>query len=135
MNEIQIQNQEMIKISETEINGVKVQTINARDLHSFLEVGRDFSTWIKSRLSTLGSIEGEDYLLTKTGEQLPSGTKYKIDYFILKLEQSNDYTDKHHCLRPKHDSHMFLHHCANLKHFYLQQTSRLQHNNFCSHLR
>ena len=72
----------MIKISETEINGVKVQTINARDLHSFLEVGRDFSTWIKSRLSTLGSIEGEDYLLPKTGEQLPSGTKYKIDYFI-----------------------------------------------------
>ena len=49
MNEIQIQNQEMIKISETEINGVKVQTINARDLHSFLEVGRDFSTWIKTR--------------------------------------------------------------------------------------
>ena len=78
----QTQTQELIQISETEINGVLTKTVNARDLHSFLEVGRDFSTWIKSRLSTLGSIEGEDYLLTKTGEQLPSGTKYKIDYFI-----------------------------------------------------
>ena len=78
----QTQTQELIQISETEINGVLTKTVNARGLHSFLEVGRDFSTWIKSRLSTLGSIEGEDYLLTKTGEQLPSGTKYKIDYFV-----------------------------------------------------
>ena len=82
MNELALQNQELIKISETEINDVKVQPVNARQLHSFLEVGRDFSNWIKGRISTLGSIEGEDYLLTKTGEQLPSGTKYKIDYFI-----------------------------------------------------
>ena len=35
MNEIQ--NQELIKINETEINGIKVQTVNARDLHSFSE--------------------------------------------------------------------------------------------------
>ena len=61
MNELALQNQELIKISETEMNNVKVQTVNARELHSFLEVGRDFSNWIKGRISTLGSIEGEDY--------------------------------------------------------------------------
>ena len=37
MNEIQNQNQEMIKISEMEINGVKVQTVDAEDLYKFLE--------------------------------------------------------------------------------------------------
>ena len=72
----------LIKLNKQTINNETVQTVNARELHAFLEVGRDFSTWIKSRLETLGSIENEDYLLTKIGEQLPSGTKYKIEYFV-----------------------------------------------------
>lgn len=57
-------------------------TVNARDLHEFLEVGKDFSTWIKNRIRQYGFIEDEDYLLTKTGEQLASGTKYRTDYYI-----------------------------------------------------
>ena len=73
---------ELIKIESKEIGNELVQTVNARDLHTFLEVGKDFSTWIKNRLDTLGSIENEDYLLTKIGEQLPSGTKYKIEYYL-----------------------------------------------------
>lgn len=35
---------------------------NARDLHAFLEVGRDFSTWIKDRIEQYGFIESEDYV-------------------------------------------------------------------------
>lgn len=35
---------------------------NARDLHSFLEVGRDFSNWIRGRIEQYGFVEGEDYL-------------------------------------------------------------------------
>ena len=73
---------ELIKLNKTKINGELQQTVNARELHAFLEVGKDFSTWIKNRLETLGSIENEDYLLTKIGEQLPSGTKYKIEYYL-----------------------------------------------------
>lgn len=44
---------------------------NARDLHAFLGVGRDFSNWIKSRIEEYGFIDGEDYILTvaKTGER------------------------------------------------------------------
>ena len=91
MSDLVLQNQELIKISETEMNNVKVQTVNARELHSFLEVGRDFSNWIKGRISTLGSIEGEDYtvvlgknLLAKIGEEKEDerGGSNKIDYFI-----------------------------------------------------
>ena len=73
---------ELIKLNEQTINNEMVQTVNARELHSFLEVGKDFSTWIKARLKTLGSVKNEDYLLTKIGEQLPSGTKYKTEYFV-----------------------------------------------------
>lgn len=73
---------ELIKISDGEIGGAVVQTVNARDLHEFLEIGKDFSTWIKLRVEQFGFVEGADYLLTETGEQLPSGTKYRKDYFL-----------------------------------------------------
>jgi phage anti-repressor protein len=38
------------------------QLCNARDLHAFLEVGKDFSTWIKDRIEQYELIEGEDYI-------------------------------------------------------------------------
>ena len=73
---------ELISLTQSAINGELQQTVNARELHAFLEVGKDFSTWIKARLETLGSVKNEDYLLTKIGEQLPSGTKYKTEYYL-----------------------------------------------------
>lgn len=54
-----------------EWNGEPMQTVDARELHAWLEVGRDFTTWIKDRIREYGFAEGRDYLLTKTGEQVP----------------------------------------------------------------
>ena len=75
---------ELIKLNETKINDELVQTVSARELHTFLEVGKDFSTWIKNRLETLGSIENEDYLVVqevfpKTGEK---GGRPKTEYYL-----------------------------------------------------
>jgi phage anti-repressor protein len=50
---------DLIKIT---VNDGK-QTVNARDLHTALEVGRDFSSWIKGRIEEYGFAEGEDYHL------------------------------------------------------------------------
>lgn len=36
--------------------------MNARELHAFLGVGKDFSTWIKDRIAKFGFIEGQDYI-------------------------------------------------------------------------
>ena len=47
---------ELIKI--TEENGQRA--VSARELHLFLEVRRDFSTWIKSRIEEYGFIENQD---------------------------------------------------------------------------
>jgi phage anti-repressor protein len=68
---------QLIEINTSEAG---IKTVNARDLHAFLEVGKDFSSWIKSRIEQYGFSEGADYLLTHVGEQLASGTKYKIEY-------------------------------------------------------
>lgn len=56
---------ELIKLSQQNINNEMVKTVNARELHKELGVGRDFSNWIKSRLETLGSIENEDYVIVE----------------------------------------------------------------------
>ncbi len=72
----------LIPIRQHLIGQAQVQTVNARELHAFLEVGKDFSTWIKDRIAQYEFIEGCDYLLTEIGERLPSGTKYRKEYYI-----------------------------------------------------
>lgn len=56
---------ELIKITNEKINGGAVQTVNARDLHAFLEVGRDFPTWIKDRIALYGFVAEVDYVTTQ----------------------------------------------------------------------
>ena len=74
---------ELIKI--TEENGQRA--VSARELHLFLEVRRDFSTWIKSRIEEYGFIENQDYSLLpemgeQTGEQTGRGGHNKIEYAL-----------------------------------------------------
>ncbi len=78
------------------LNGQPIQLVDARRLHAFLVVGRDFTTWIKGRIQEYGFVENQGYLLAKTGENLPfvSGENYSpvlgkscggrpsIDYFL-----------------------------------------------------
>ena len=58
------------------------QLCDARALHAFMAVQRDFSNWIKGRIRKFVFAEGVDYLVAKSGERLPSGTKYSIDYHL-----------------------------------------------------
>lgn len=53
---------EIIPITEHP-NGVK--TVNARELHAFLEIGKDYSTWIKDAITRYGFVEGEDFTITQ----------------------------------------------------------------------
>ncbi len=49
---------ELIPVYESESRRV----VDARDLHEFLGVGKDFSTWLKDRIEKYGFTEGEDYV-------------------------------------------------------------------------
>lgn len=73
---------ELIVLTPRAIGDETVQTVNARDLHAYLESKQDFSTWIKSRIEQYDFEKGVDYLLHKVREQLPSGTKTLIEYFV-----------------------------------------------------
>lgn len=45
------------------IDGEEINAVDARELHAFLEVGKDFSTWIKDRIDQYGFAQGKDYVV------------------------------------------------------------------------
>lgn len=53
----------LIPVFTATIGGIEHLVCNARDLHRFLAVGRDFSTWIKERISEYGFEEDNDYIV------------------------------------------------------------------------
>lgn len=62
-----------------------IQTVNARDLHSFLEVGKKFADWIKDRIEQYGFIEQTDYVtFSQNGEKGRPTVEYAISLDMAK---------------------------------------------------
>ena len=72
---------ELIKLNETEINNETVQTVNARELHAFLEVQTRFNDWIAARINEYGFVENQDFVSF-------TGNPVKIQRGIWVLDQS-----------------------------------------------
>jgi len=53
--------QELIAVRYRSVGSEEIPGVDARELHEFLEVGRDFSAWIAGRIEDGGFIEGEDF--------------------------------------------------------------------------
>lgn len=69
---------ELIPIEDR--NGQKA--VSARMLHAFLESKKDFSSWIKNRISKYGFVENVDYeVFTQLGEN-PNGGRPSIEYAL-----------------------------------------------------
>lgn len=87
---------ELIRIEKSNVGGDLIETINARELHSFLEVGRDYTSWIKGRIGKYGFVENQDYVLTfpRRGErQNVVMTEYHISIGMAKelaMVENND---------------------------------------------
>lgn len=54
--------QHLINIEQKQIGTTHVQTVDARELHAFLDVRRDFTNWIKQRIVKYGFVENQDYV-------------------------------------------------------------------------
>lgn len=85
MNQLKLITNSLVPVYETN-KGEKI--VNARELHEFLEVGRDFTNWIKDRIQKYGFVENEDFsiTLTKIGERQ---NVIRHDY-ILKLDMAKE---------------------------------------------
>ena len=72
---------ELFNLKPVVIAGNQIRAVDARELHTFLEVGRDFSNWIKDRIDQGMFVEGKDYVLTLTKTGVRSNVVQK-DYAI-----------------------------------------------------
>ena len=71
---------ELIKITKNEEGQ---QLVSARELHGFLEIGRDFTTWIKGRIDKYGFIENIDFTVIESFHQNGGkGGRPEHDYAI-----------------------------------------------------
>jgi len=52
---------QLIPVTTQKIGNEEVNSVNARELHKLLEVGKDFSTWVKGRIEKFGFIEDLDF--------------------------------------------------------------------------
>jgi phage anti-repressor protein len=56
---------ELVKVSKSNIGEHEVNSVNAKELHAFLESKQQFSNWIVNRITKYGFIENKDYLVNK----------------------------------------------------------------------
>lgn len=54
---------QLVPVRKGKIAGFSVLVVDARDLHTVLEVGKDFTNWIKHRINAYGFEEGKDFEL------------------------------------------------------------------------
>lgn len=73
---------EIIKLQSQDINDNAVETVSARELHSFLESKQDFSTWIKNRIEKYGFEENQDFIKLHKKMELSKTGQVAIEYYI-----------------------------------------------------
>ena len=71
----------LIEISNNKISNFEVQTVNARELHDFLEVKSRFNDWINNRIRDFGFVENQDFV-TVTKNLVSGGIQKEIHLSI-----------------------------------------------------
>lgn len=56
-------NLNLIPVFNGLIQNQPVQLCNARELHAYLEIGKEYANWIKDRINEYGFIQDEDYFV------------------------------------------------------------------------
>lgn len=72
----------LIQISQTNINNELTQTVNARELHTFLGVGKDFSNWIKDQVTRARLVENRDFVKVAEKGELSKTGQVKVEYYL-----------------------------------------------------
>ncbi|WP_375643840.1 MULTISPECIES: antA/AntB antirepressor family protein [unclassified Bartonella] len=75
--------QYLIDIHKATIDGDTVQTVNARELHAFLEIGKDFSTWITDRINKYNLLENQDFVCSPILGSKGRGGHNRKDYHLI----------------------------------------------------
>lgn len=78
---------ELIKITT---NREGKQLVSARELHEFLEVGRDFTTWIKGRIKKYEFVENVDFTIVKSFHQNGGKGGRPVEEYVLNIDMAKE---------------------------------------------
>ena len=73
---------ELIQVAGRQIGSETIQTVNARDLHAFLDVGKVFAAWIKERIAQYDFLEHRDFVVFSEFGKNPAGGRPAKEYAI-----------------------------------------------------
>ncbi len=75
-------NAQLIPVFNGTISNETALLVNARDLHTFLDVGKRFASWIVERISEYGFVENQDFMIiSQVREKIGRGRPAK-DYHL-----------------------------------------------------
>ena len=73
---------DIIPIFTSNFNGKQLNSIDARNLHEFLEVKTKFATWIQRKIEKYGFVENIDFIRISQNWETRSGGTQSIEYHI-----------------------------------------------------
>ena len=73
---------QLIPLHSQTIDGNAVETVSARELHTFLGVQTRFNDWIATRISEYDFMENQDYVRFTENPVKPQGGRPSMGYFI-----------------------------------------------------
>lgn len=71
-----------VQITARTIGAHEVQTVNARELHEYLEVGTKFAMWITERIEQYKFNENEDFVFFPDLGKNPNGGRPSKEYYL-----------------------------------------------------
>lgn len=95
-------NTALVPVFTGTLSNASVQLCNARELHTFMGVLRDFTSWVKGRIRKFGFVEGIDFIIVKLDSpdlvnQVHGGDRKSVDYHLtldmakeLSMVENND---------------------------------------------
>lgn len=76
-----MQNQ-LIPVVSRHVGSETIPTVNARELHAFLEVGKHFGTWITDRINQFEFVENQDFIVFPEIGENPKGGRPSKEYAL-----------------------------------------------------
>ncbi len=73
---------ELIPIQRAQLGESEVNAVSGRDLHAFLEVGKEFANWIKDQIEAFGFVDGSDFEVIAESGKNPLGGRPTKEYMI-----------------------------------------------------
>lgn len=89
---VQIPAENLITVFTAEIGGISTLSVNARELHEFLESSQKFSDWIKYRINDFEFVKNQDFLVSEIYDTKPGrgGNKKPVIEYILTLDMAKE---------------------------------------------